>query len=270
MKLLKRPVAVLLAVCMLNIPLVCFAQDTQPKSFTELNTNIQSALESGAAAQKKNTVQVLYSGDDNTNEGSISSDFTVFGKKKTSITGSDISATFDNKKFTLITLKDEDGTALSGLNLSVKLNDKVEKYKTDSKGQFKITTDGLLPKTYTAAITFDGNADYEKSSKSIKITVKKSTPKLIAKNKTFKAKAKTKKYSITIKNTKNQPIIHAKIYLKVNGKTYYVKTNTKGVATFKIKKLNKKGTYKAVAGVYVYADGRGYKKVSKTVKIKVK
>ena len=58
--------------------------------------------------------------------------------------------------------------------------------------------------------------------------------------------------------------------LKINGNTYYVKTDTKGVAKFKITKLTKKGIYKAVVKVAVFADGRGYNKVSKTVKITVK
>ena len=38
----------------------------------------------------------------------------------------------------------------------------------------------------------------------------------------------------------------AKVTLKVKGKTYAAKTNSKGKATFKITKLTKKGTYKAI------------------------
>ena len=57
-----------------------------------------------------------------------------------------------------------------------------------------------------------------------------------------------------------------KITLKVNGKTYSAKTNSKGVATFKITNLKKKGTFKTVIK---YAGSKYYNKVSKTIKIKI-
>ena len=59
----------------------------------------------------------------------------------------------------------------------------------------------------------------------------------------------------------------AKVTLKVNGKTYSAKTNSKGKATFKITKLTKKGTYKAVI---TYKENNYYKKATKQVKIKIK
>ena len=58
-----------------------------------------------------------------------------------------------------------------------------------------------------------------------------------------------------------------KVTLKVNGKTYSAKTNSKGKATFKITKLTKKGTYSASI---VFAGNKNYNKVSKSVKIVVK
>ena len=59
----------------------------------------------------------------------------------------------------------------------------------------------------------------------------------------------------------------AKVYLKVKGKTYTAKTNSKGKATFKITKLTKKGTYKAVVK---YSGNKYYKALRKPVKIVVK
>ena len=50
-----------------------------------------------------------------------------------------------------------------------------------------------------------------KSTKNVKVTVKKATPKLTAKKKTFKSSTKTKKYSITLKT---------KAYASKNGKAY--------------------------------------------------
>lgn len=98
-------------------------------------------------------------------------------------------------------------------------------------------------------------------------SIKKTTPKLTAKAKTFKKKVKTKKYVVTLKTNKNKPIKKVKLTLKVKGKTYKATTNSKGKATFKITKLTKKGTFKAVV---TYKGDNYYNRVTKTVKIKVK
>lgn len=95
----------------------------------------------------------------------------------------------------------------------------------------------------------------------------KATPKLIAKKATFKVKQKTKKYTATLKTNKNKAMKKIKLYLKVKGKTYTAKTNSKGKAIFKIKNLKKKGTYKATV---TYKGDKNYNKVAKTVKITVK
>jgi parallel beta-helix repeat protein len=97
----------------------------------------------------------------------------------------------------------------------------------------------------------------------------KTTPKKVtitAKKKTFKAKTKVKKYTITLKSGKTL-IKKAKVTLKIKGKTYKATTNAKGKATFKIKKLTKKGKYLAVIK---YKGSSLYKAASKKVKITVK
>ena len=58
-----------------------------------------------------------------------------------------------------------------------------------------------------------------------------------------------------------------RLYLKVNGKTYAAKTNSKGKATFKITKLTKKGKFTAVV---TYNGNKYYKKVTKKTKIIIK
>ena len=77
----------------------------------------------------------------------------------------------------------------------------------------------------------------------MKIVVKKATPKITAKTKTFKVKTKIKKFTVTLNDNKGRVMKKVKLYLKVKGKTYKSKINSKGKATFKITKLNKKGTY---------------------------
>ena len=138
---------------------------------------------------------------------------------------------------------------------------------TDKNGQVKLAVSGFIPKAYTATISFAGNSKYAKSTKSVSITVKKATPKMTAKAKTFKLKVKIKKYTVTLKTNKGKVMKSIKLTLKVKGKTYAAKTNKKGVATFKIKNLNKKGVYKAVIK---FAGNKYYNKLTKKAKITVK
>ena len=70
-----------------------------------------------------------------------------------------------------------------------------------------------------------------------------------------------------MKNNVNKAISKATVYLKVGGKTYKATTNSKGKATFKITKLNKKATYKAAV---TYKGNKYYNKATKKVTIKVK
>ena len=95
----------------------------------------------------------------------------------------------------------------------------------------------------------------------------KTGTKLVAKKKTFKVNTKVKNYKVTLKDSKGKVIKKKKVTLKIKGKTYKATTNSKGVATFKIKNLNKKGTFKAVIK---FAGDSKYKAATKNVSIKVK
>lgn len=207
---------------------------------------------------------------------------TVSVKIQTQIAADEITATYNTNKDLVITLKDGQGKALSGFKVIVDLNG-VREYVTDASGQIKVQTKGLVPKTYTAKITFNGDDTYDKASKEVKVTVKKATPKIIAKKKTYKAKA-TKKFTITLKDNTGKPIKNAKVRLivkkivkktkKTNKKTKtkkkykknIKKTNKKGKATFKVKR-NKKGKYWATVKYY---GNNNYKAITKKVKITIK
>jgi len=186
-------------------------------------------------------------------------------KQATSITGADVSTTYNINKDLVITLKDSKGNPLTGASVTVDLNG-AKTYTTDKNGQVKVSTKGLAPKAYTAKVTFNGNTNYDKSTKDVKVTVKKATPKLTAKKKTFKTSVKTKKYTITLKDNTGKAIKKAKVTLKVKGKTYKATTNSKGKAVFKIKNLKKKGTFKATI---TYKGNKYYNKITKKANIKV-
>jgi len=191
----------------------------------------------------------------------------IVSKASSQIISSAVSTIYNGGKNILVTLKNSRGTPISGATISINLNG-IKKLVTDTNGQVQLTTDGLIPKDYyVATITFDGNKNYNKSTTTAKVVVKKATPKLTAKAKTFKKSLKTKKYTVNLKTNKNKIMKNVKVTIKVNKKTYSAKTNSKGVATFKITKLTKKGTFKATI---TYSGDKYYNKVTKKVKITIK
>ena len=203
-------------------------------------------------------------------------------KLKTEILADALTTTYNVNKNLIITLKDSQGNPISGVGISVDLNG-VKTYVTDKNGQVKVPTGALVPKAYTARITFSGSGTYLASAKSVKVTVNKAKPKIKAKKKTYRAKSKTKKFTITLKDNRGKPIKKAKVTLKVKKikknskkkkskskskkkKKNTAKTNSKGKATFKIDR-NKKGKYQAIIK---YKGNKYYKSVTKKVKIKIK
>ena len=146
-----------------------------------------------------------------------STNVTVTVKQATSITAADVSATYKVNKDLVITLKDANGKPIANAKVTVDLKG-AKTYTTDKNGQVKVATKGLAPKAYTAKVTFNGNDNYTKSTKNVKVTVKKATPKLTAKKKTFKSSTKTKKYSIILKDNTGKAIKKAKVTLKLRAK----------------------------------------------------
>ena len=217
------------------------------------------------------------------NHNNITKNATItVNKLKTQLTANAITTTYNINKDLVITLKDANGNAVSGVKITVDLNG-AKTYTADKNGQVKVSTKGLAPKTYTAKITFNGNTNYAESIKDVKVTVKKAKPKIIAKKKTYKAKKKTKKFTITLKDNRGKAIKNVKVRLivqkikktskkktnkksKKNKKKNIVKTNKKGKATFKINR-HKKGKYLATVKFY---GNKYYAKTVKKVKINMK
>ena len=205
---------------------------------------------------------VISGGNDGLDVNSINITMTV--KKSTFIYGENVNAVYNVEKILIITLHGPNNRILDNESLSVTLNGVTKIYITDDNGQIKISSKALVPQTYKATIKFAGNSEYAKSTKTVTVKVNKATPKLTAKEKTFKKSVKTKKYTVTLKTNLNKVMKNTKLTLKVNGKTYSAKTNAKGQATFKITKLTKKGKFTAVVK---YAGSKYYN--AKTVKAKI-
>jgi hypothetical protein len=188
-------------------------------------------------------------------------------KLNTTIVAGSVTTVYNGGKYLTVTLTDSKNRPISGRNVSVMLNGRTILLITDSKGQVKLSTDNLEVKTYTATIVFGGDGSYAGSALDVKITVKKATPKMTAKVKKFKRSKKVKKYGIALKDNMGKPINKVKVTLKIGKKTFKAKTNAKGKATFKIKKLTKKGKFKAAVS---FKGNKYYNNVSKKVKIVIK
>ncbi|WP_407394169.1 hypothetical protein [Methanobrevibacter sp.] len=234
------------------------------KSYTS-DVNGQVKVSTNGLVPKTYTATITFDGNVTYDKSSATAKVEV-NKIKVSLYSSDLTVIYNVNDSLLVTLKDYNGKPIDGVNVSVNLNgEKI--LTTDVNGQIKVLINDLVPEDYIATVTFDGNNIYDKSTATVNVTVKKATPKITAKAKTFKKSVKTKKYTITLKNNLNKGIKNAKVKIKINKKTYTAKTNKKGKATFKIKKLTKKGTIKAKI---TYKGNSYYNKVTKKVKIKIK
>ena len=187
-------------------------------------------------------------------------------REKISINQYSFTSVYNEGKYITVTLNDISGKRISNKQFIVNFNGKTKKYLTNANGQIKLPISTLVPKTYKVTINFLGDEKYEPASFNITLVVKKAKPHLFASKKKFNVKTHVKKYKVTLKNNKNKVMKKVKVYLKVKGKTYVVKTNKKGQAIFKLTKLTKKGTYKAVI---TYKGDKCYKKVVKKANIKV-
>ena len=172
-----------------------------------------------------------------------------------------------------VTVKDEKGNLLDGKKVTFRLDGKnIGSATTNGEG---VATIKLTEKILKAAkagkrnlvVEFAGDTNYKAFSKTVRITINKEKTKIKAKKKTFKGTKKVKKYKITLKDSKGNAIKKVKVTLKIKGKTYKTKTNTKGKATFKIKNLKKKGKYKAIIK---FGGNDYYKKATKKMKIKIR
>ena len=166
-----------------------------------------------------------------------------------------------------ITLKDDNGKAIAGKEITVSFNGATYKATTDANGIATFTLKATKTGSLKATISFAGDDTYKAASKTATVKITKEASKITAKKKTFKAKTKTKKYAITLKSKSGKAIKKVKVSIKVKGKTYKATTNSKGKATFKITKLTKKGKHTATVK---FAGNKYFNKASKKVKITIK
>lgn len=179
-------------------------------------------------------------------------------KISTKIIANNLVKYYKNGKNLIICLKTSDNKVLPGKYLSVTINGKTYKGATDKNGKIYLVVN-LKKASYNVKIKFAGDKTYKASSK--KVTVKVVLPTIKAVKTTVK---KGKKLQILFKNYKGGLIKNQKVSIKIKGKTYTLKTNSKGIASLSLKL--KKGTYTVSAGL---KNTDLYGKYTKSFKIRV-
>lgn len=126
--------------------------------------------------------------------------------------------------------------------MKITINKVVYTVKTGSNGVARLQVNIKKMGTYTADINFAGDGKYLESSASVKIKVNKQKPKIISSNKKFLRSQNTKKITATLKTSRGKTLKGKSMVFVIKGKKYKAKTNSKGIATVKVK-LTKKGKY---------------------------
>ena len=121
-------------------------------------TNGTASVKLPTLTSGNHTVEIAYSGDDKYNPSNKTVTVSV-DKEKTQLTAKDVTATYKVKKYLKITLKDSQGNPLANSTVTVELST-AKNYTTDANGQVKVKVSSLVPKTYTAKITFKGDDNY--------------------------------------------------------------------------------------------------------------
>lgn len=157
-----------------------------------------------------------------------------------------------------------------GLAKTVKIvfNGKTYTVKTNAKGYGSLKISASKAKSYTASLKFAGDSVYSAKSISTKVTVKKNKIQIIAKTKKVKKSSKKVSIKYLFKTTtgKKLAVKGLTVFLNINKKTVKAKTNSKGIATFKVKLPLQKKTYKVK--VTFKGTAANYKKTFST-KLKV-
>ena len=212
-----------------NVAGKTYTKTTNSKGVASLNINL-------APGNYVISTTNPYSGEKLSNKIIVKKDSTALthGSKSTYI--------LPNHKYTFtVTLKSKSGVLINGKKITFNYNNKKVTAKTNANGKATITIPVLSKGTYSISYNYKGDNFYSGSSESGKLYVKDSTTKLTASDLKMKYNDGSK-FSVTVKDSNDKVLADKDVKFTLNGKTYTVKTNTKGVAYLNVGAL-KPATY---------------------------
>ena len=155
-----------------------------------------------------------------------------------------------------VTLKDNNGNALTNQKITLNVNKKSYSDYTNANGIASIKTESLNVGTYTVSLSYEGNSNYSSSSLSKNVKVLSSA---IGSDLTIYY-GYASKYKMTFWKD-NTVLANTKVSFTVNGKTYTRTTDKNGVATLNVN---------LAVGKYVISATNPYSKEKVSHKITVK
>ena len=144
--------------------------------------------------------------------------------------------------FTFV-LKNSDGIPLSDAAVSYTFDGKTVNTKTGSDGAVSFMISPSKAGPYKITGKFLGDNYNNASSFTKTVTVSKNTVKFSSPTKQVSYSTSKRTFKITLKTSDNKALKSKYVTLSINGKKYKVKTDSKGIATFKVKLPNKKKNY---------------------------
>ena len=147
----------------------------------------------------------------------------------------DLSMYYGAGKYYKVKVLDDNGNVAKGVKVTFTINNVKYTRTTNSYGYASLKI-GLNPGKYKVTVEYKGF----KASNTVTV---KST--LVTKNIVIK-KGKTSRFYVKLLNSNGKILKNKKIKIKYRGETYTFKTNYKGMASLKIVKTQKRGTYTIV------------------------
>ena len=164
-------------------------------------------------------------------------------------------------------LKDKNGTALAGKEVSVSFNDKIQTVTTDENGWGTATLKANEEGVYDVEVAYDGDSEYYGISKTATVKLVREKTAFVAPDRTVYVQQMSRgyTYSAILKDANGKVLANKKVLFIFNGKKQVTYTDEKGYATVKLTAVNA-GTQTVTIK---FAGDRYYRETQTTRTIKI-